>query len=203
MPAGWVLTSATCSDGSPPSAISLAALETVTCTFVNRRQTGAIKIIKTRKHAASGPGSHPHAGVAFTVAGGSLAAPVQVVTDADGTACLSGVLLSAFVGGYTVTEILPAGYVPDGALTKDVTVVQPSTCGDGKEATVTFANTPLTNVTVSVDSIVPGGTASTITCTRSNGAAVGNAATDAGGDGSLTLSNLVADVYTCTISVNP
>ena len=203
MPAGWVLTSATCSDGSPPSAIALSALETVTCTFVNQRQTGAIKIIKTRKHAADGPGPHPHAGVTFTVAGGSLAAPVQVVTAADGTACLSGVLLSSFVGGYTVTETVPAGYVPDGALTKDVSVVQASTCGDGREATVTFSNTPLTNVTVSVDSIVPGGTASTMTCTRSNGAVVGAGATGAGGDGSLTLPNLVPDVYTCTINVDP
>ena len=61
MPAGWTLTSATCSDGSAPSAIALAAGETVTCTFVNRRQTGALRIYKTRKHAASGPGSHPHA----------------------------------------------------------------------------------------------------------------------------------------------
>ena len=112
-------------------------------------------------------------------------------------------MLSSFVGGYTVTENVPAGYVADGALTKDVTVTETSTCGDGHEATVVFANTPLTNVTVIVDSQVIGGTASTIVCTRAGGGAVGNAATGAGGDGSLSLANLLPDVYTCTINVDP
>ena len=35
VPAGWDLTSATCSDGSNPASINLAAGETVTCTFTN------------------------------------------------------------------------------------------------------------------------------------------------------------------------
>ncbi len=35
VPAGWDLTSATCDDGSDPSAINLSAGETVTCTFTN------------------------------------------------------------------------------------------------------------------------------------------------------------------------
>jgi hypothetical protein len=37
VPAGWDLTSATCSDGSPVTAISLQADETVTCTFTNTK----------------------------------------------------------------------------------------------------------------------------------------------------------------------
>lgn len=37
VPAGWQLDSATCDDGSPPSAISLEAGESVTCTFTNSR----------------------------------------------------------------------------------------------------------------------------------------------------------------------
>ena len=44
LPVGWQQASVTCSDNSPPSNINLAAGETVTCTFVNRRtplQTGA------------------------------------------------------------------------------------------------------------------------------------------------------------------
>jgi hypothetical protein len=35
VPAGWVLTSATCDDGSDPSAIDLGPGETVTCVFLN------------------------------------------------------------------------------------------------------------------------------------------------------------------------
>ena len=55
-----------------PSAIGLGAGETVTCTFVNERMKGAIKITKTRKHAAAAnPAADPHANVSFTVTGGS------------------------------------------------------------------------------------------------------------------------------------
>ena len=38
-------------------------------TPLNLATCGAIKITKTRKHAAAGPGDHPHAGVPFTVNG--------------------------------------------------------------------------------------------------------------------------------------
>jgi hypothetical protein len=38
-------------------------------TFIDLRHRGAIKITKTRKHAALGAGDHPHAGVDFTVGG--------------------------------------------------------------------------------------------------------------------------------------
>ena len=57
----------------------------------------------------------------------------------------------------------------------------------GPKAGVSFSNTPLTNVTVSVDSQIDGGTASTIDC---DGA---TASTDPDGDGRATVSNLAAD----------
>ena len=52
VPALWNLTSATCSDGSLPSAIALSAGETVTCTFVNQRQSGTIVIEKVTTDGA-------------------------------------------------------------------------------------------------------------------------------------------------------
>jgi hypothetical protein len=58
VPAGWNLVSASCSDGSDPATIGLSAGETVTCTFHDAREKGAIEITKTRKHAAA-PGSDP------------------------------------------------------------------------------------------------------------------------------------------------
>jgi hypothetical protein len=51
IPAGWDLSSATCSDGSPITAISVAADETVTCTFTNT-QRGTIVIVKNSGVAA-------------------------------------------------------------------------------------------------------------------------------------------------------
>src|SRR5207302_276482 len=38
VPSGWDQTGASCSDGSPPSNIDLAAGETVTCTFTNTKR---------------------------------------------------------------------------------------------------------------------------------------------------------------------
>jgi hypothetical protein len=165
----------------------LKPLDTVDCTYTNTLQTGAIKITKTRKHAAAGPGDHPHPGVDFTVNGST------VTTDDNGVACVDGLNF----GSYDVTETVPAGYVADGATTKSVTVDNTAMCDDdpyGGE-TVSFSNTPLTNVTVSVDSQVPGGTSSTIDCV------LGTAGP--GDDISLTLSDLTPQTLTCTIVIDP
>jgi hypothetical protein len=199
VPAYWNLVSASCDDGSDPSSIGLGAGETVTCTFRNVRETGAILVTKTRKHAEAGGAGDPHQGVDFTITGGELAAPgVTVTTDANGQVCYDGLVLSSFVGDYTVTETVPDGYVADAPGTvRTVSVTTEATCGDGNEATASFSNTPLTNITVSVDSQVDGGTASTIDCVLQS------TATGPNGDGSLTLSNLLPGTYTCTIVVDP
>jgi hypothetical protein len=188
VPANWELVSAVCDDGSPVTNISVSPEEIVTCTFTDRLQTGAIKVTKTRKHAADGPGDHPHAGVDFTVNG------VTKPTDANGEACFDGLLF----GTYTVHETVPAGYQVDGN-DKPVTVDNVASCTDVPYVgeTVSFHNTPLTNITVSVDSQVPGGTASTITCNGSSGS------TGPDGDGSLTISDKAPGTYTCTVVVDP
>jgi uncharacterized surface anchored protein len=161
---------------------------------LNLNTCGAIEITKTRKHAAAGPGPHPHAGVTFTVTGPGLpAAGTTVVTDAQGQACLGGLV----AGNYTVTETVPSGYQADGATSKPVTVDSVGTCQSGAE-TAGFSNTPLTNITISVDSQIDGGTASTIDC---GGGATGS--TGATGDGSVSRNNLPPGTYTCTVVVDP
>jgi hypothetical protein len=198
VPVGWNLVSATCDDGSDPASIGLSAGETVTCTFHDAREKGAILITKMRKHAAEGTGDHPHAGVEFTVTGGSLpAGGTTVTTDSAGHACLDGLVLSGFVGDYTVTETVPAGY--SASPTSDtVTVTTESTCGDGNEAAAgPFHNTPLTDITVSVDSQVDGGTASTIAC------GAGVVSTGPNGDGSTSRTDLEPGTYVCTIVIDP
>ena len=62
--------------------------------------------MKTKKHAADGPGDHPHAGVVFTVTGGGFPAGTTATTDALGVACLAGIAS----GSYTVSEAVPTGY---------------------------------------------------------------------------------------------
>jgi hypothetical protein len=209
VPAGWNLDSATCVDevgpNSAPGSIDLAAGETVTCTFVDSRERGAILISKTRKHAADGPGDHPHPGVTFTVSGGSLGSPQTVTTNADGEACLDGLVLSSFVGDYTVDETVPSGYHAEGATSKTVAVTDEATCQAGPKAGVSFSNTPLTNITVSVDSQVDGGTASTIQCVDEAVPpnTVGSGSTGANGDGSAAANDLEPGTYTCTVVVDP
>jgi hypothetical protein len=202
VPTGWNLTSATCDDGSAVSAISLQAGETVTCTFNDVRELGAIEITKTRKHAADGPGDHPHAGVTFTITGGELpAGGVTVVTDANGKACLDGLVLSSFVGDYTVTETVPSGYNVTSTNPQTVSVTSEATCSAGTKAAVSFTNMPLTNLTVSVDSQVDGGTASTIDCDTTDPDDPGS--TDADGDGEVTIEDLEPGTYVCTIVIDP
>ncbi len=163
-----------------------------------------ILITKLRKHAASGPGDHAHVGVKFTVTGGELpAAGVEVTTNSNGEACLDGLVLSSFAGDYTATETVPAGYQPVGDTSKTVTVSDEATCSSGPKAGVEFHNMPLTDITVSVDSQVDGGTASTIDCEPPVGDPPNPTPTNATGDGSLKLSNKEPGTYVCRIVVDP
>ena len=128
--------------------VTVTATETVEVTFVDPRQRGAIRVTKTAKHAAADSGVAPHAGVTFNIGG------TTVRTDANGVACVDGFLF----GDYAVDETVPGGYVAEGDTTKTVTVDNAATC-DGVPYVgedVSFVNVPLTNVTVSIDSQVPG-----------------------------------------------
>jgi hypothetical protein len=171
--------------------VTVTADNVVTVTFVDPRQRGAIEIVKTRKHAADGAGDHPHEGVEFTVSGGGdLTDDVTVTTDAEGKACVDGLLFD----DYTVTETVPQGYVAvDDSQT--VTVSEKATCDEGTPASVSFSNIPLTDLSVSVDSQVAGGTSSTIDCDIDS---AGPAE-----DPSLTLSDLEPGTYTCTVVIDP
>jgi uncharacterized surface anchored protein len=165
---------------------------TVTLTFVNPRQRGAILVTKTRKHAALGSGDHPHEGVDFTVNG------VTKTTDANGQVCFDNLLF----GSYTVHETTPAGYAGEGD--KTVTVDNQAACADNPYVgeTVSFSNTPLSNITVSFESQIVGGTAAQISCTALT-ADPADATPNAFDDTSETFKNLVPGTYTCTVVIDP
>lgn len=203
VPSGWTLVSSACDNGDSPASISLGPGETITCTFHDAPQKGAILVVKTAKNAALGAGDHPEAGVTFTVTGGELpAGGVSKTTDANGKACFDGLVLSSFVGDYTVQETTPSGYSADSP-SATITVSTQSSCGDGKEVVAPFHNTPLTDITVTINSQVVGGTSSTIVCKASDNTTISSGSTDPSGDGSVTATNLLPDTYTCTIVVDP
>ncbi|MFF2494466.1 collagen binding domain-containing protein [Agromyces sp. NPDC058064] len=213
VPANWHLVSATCSgddDGTDPAAIELDPGEDVVCTFHNERNTGAILIEKMRKHAASGLGElHPESGVTFTVTGGGLADPIVVETGLDGTVCVPGLLVSTFAGTYTVTETVPAGEKVDGSVSQLAAVAtSEDDCSDvGAAASLEFENIPLTDITVSVDSLVEGGTFSSIQCVDSddppNELGSVDGITGSIDDPSLTVEDLEPGTYVCTVVVDP
>jgi hypothetical protein len=135
VPTGWDLTSSSCDDGSPVSAIDLGPGETVTCTF-NDRQQGSVSIHKQDdagtalqgavfelyKDNAPLGGSPPH-GAEDTATGKTC------TTDAGGDCTISNVV----PGQYWIVETTtPTGY--DSAADKNVVV------GAGQNVPVTLTD---------------------------------------------------------------
>lgn len=175
-----------------PETFTLAVGEDKTLSYVNVLQTGAIVIEKTAKHA--GPNGSPNLVADFTITD-SGAGTTPASTDSAGHACVDGLP----PGSATVSETgPPTGYNagPD----QIVIVVAGTTCANADGVVASFVNIPLTNITVSVDSQVDGGTASTITCDDPDAT---SGATDGNGDGSVTASDLEPGTYTCVVVIDP
>jgi hypothetical protein len=206
IPANWEFTSLDCSASSAGTSFTTNgttvtfaiddAADVLDCTYTNTRKLGAIEVTKTRKHeAAEGTGPVPHPGVTFTVNG------VSKETDTNGKACFDGLSF----GSHDVTETLPDGYVADGPLTKSVTVDNNATCADSPYGgeTVSFSNTPLTDIEVTATSQVDGGTASQINCVDAADEDVGNSGPDFVDPATANANDLPPGTYTCTVVVDP
>lgn len=154
---------------------------------------GAIEITKTAKHKDDSGGTSANLDATFTITGPSPSTVTRTVaTGADGVGCVDGL---AF-GSYEVEETtVPTGYAAPAKTT--VTVDNAASCSDatfGGEA-VGVENTPLTDVTWSVDSLVSGATQTIVTCYDSAGEIIDGypitiTADDDGGDGTATLEDL-------------
>jgi hypothetical protein len=176
---------------------------------LNLAECGAIQITKMRKHAASGAGDHPHQGVGFTITPPGGTESAAKTTDANGKVCFDNLALSTDgpdagtdPDPYTVHEVTPAGYKTQAD--KTVVVDTVASCADNPYVgeTVSFLNVPLTDITVSVNSQVTGGTASKIDCT---GLATNppDGTPTAFDDTSETFEDLDPGTYTCTVVVDP
>jgi uncharacterized surface anchored protein len=182
-------------DASLPFTFTLAAQENKELEFTDVLQTGAITIAKTAKHAGPNGSANLVAGFTITDSGGGTS---TVSTDATGAACVDGLP----PGDATVSETGPPTGYSAGA-DQTVTVVGGTTCANADGVVASFTNIPLTNITVSVDSQVVGGTSSTIDCVDSSNNGVASGVTDGNGDGSATASDLAPDTYVCTVVVDP
>jgi uncharacterized surface anchored protein len=160
---------------------------TISLTFVDPRQFGAILVTKTAKNHSLGAGQHPLAGAEFTVNG------VQKTTDSNGQACFDNLAIGT---EYAVSEdSAPTGYSIDTA-SKNVTVDHAASCSAGTPNGVSFTDTPLTTITVSTSSLAGTGvTTSTVQC------AAESTASDA--DAGHTTGSLPPGTYTCTVIIDP
>ncbi len=215
------------------AAITVTPNSTTTCTYQNKPNLGAIVITKTGKYAncsgmtagspivvngaqigvCTGVGNTANLkGATFKVTD-SQNNPVPgspVTTGNDGTVCIDNLAWSGTGTNYLVSETSPPnGYAEDPSNTDPatVTVTQNAKCSDSnistEAATATFNDVPLTDITATATSEVPGATNSTISCVNSSNADVGNSPQGPGSSVNVAANGLKPGTYTCTIAVDP
>lgn len=172
---------------------------TVNITFIDPRLRGAIKVTKRFHDASATSGFSLQSGVSFTVNG------VTTATNANGVACFDNLLF----GTYTVTETVPTNFT--GEDPKSVTVDNAATCADATYVgeTVTFTNTPLSEIRVAFRPLVTGATTGTISCVKDAATALGTPTTRTPDTTitpnyatSKTYTDLVPGTYNCTVVVS-
>jgi hypothetical protein len=214
---GYALTAIDCSASSNTGNITstdvpsrtatftVAAGETVDCTFTNTKQVGALKIVK--QSTKSGNPLVSNDGAVFSYDG-------TLVTDNGtgdedstvGEVCVSGLA----TGDYTINEsIPPLGYggAPLGEADQTATVVAGTDCSANEPtgtAVVTFNNAPLSDIQVRFRDGGSGETSlvSAISCDNATGT---DDTTDTSGwDDTLTVEGIEAPTtITCTIDIDP
>jgi hypothetical protein len=199
---------------------------TISLTFIDPRQVGAIKVIKNAKNkncgTASPPdgcsgGNSPLAGAGFEIWQESNGAANLQTTGATpdtkianqqltvlsgsgastvASTCFSGLF---FANNYYVHESLaPSGYAA--AADQTAAIATTSTCA-GSPVTKTFTDTPLSQIRVTFHSKAGVGvTTATIQCTGD--ASASNLPDGLSGTG-RTLDDLVPGTYACTVVVDP
>lgn len=184
--APWKLLSIECSDGSTTGTVTVVAGQTVVCTYTNERQVGAVRIHKVAKSAAAG-GLVGVPGIVFTVKDEQGVTFDMPATDAQGFTCVDNF---GFQTLQSITETgYPSGYKPGDPLT-GVVIDTVSYCDGAYGAPAQefqVENTPLTDVTITVDSLISGGTSSRIECFDKDGNLLDTLTAE---DGSLYIPNI-------------
>jgi uncharacterized repeat protein (TIGR01451 family) len=126
VPVNWNLTSAVCSDGSAPGAISLQAGEVVTCVFTNTLERG--RIIVEKQTLPNGDPQVFSFDASYDANGFDLT---------DGQQNTSGLLLP---GTYSVSENVPAGWDLESAICSDGSPASAIALGEAEIVTCVFTN---------------------------------------------------------------
>ncbi len=144
VPAGWDLSSATCTDGSPVTAIAISVGEDVTCTFTNQKR-GQVVVVKDAQ-------PNDAQDFDFTAGGGLTPASFQLDDDSDGTLSNTRTFSSVTVGsGYSLAEAVPAAWAQSSATCSDGSPVSNINVGPAETVTCTFTNQKRGSITVVKD----------------------------------------------------
>jgi hypothetical protein len=190
---------------------TIGAGETVDCTFTNKKQEGALRILKNSTKSGS---AVLNAGAVFSYDDG-VADPVPTVTD-DGTGdedsdtgevCVSGLA----PGSYTVNEDTPpTGYGDASESDVAATVTAGTDCGSNMPTgtgQVTFTNPPLSDIQVRFRDAGSGETALDQALDCDNTTGTDSTAGTTGWDDTLTVSGVQAGssvvTITCTVKIDP
>jgi hypothetical protein len=175
--------------GDTITGIQAAADNTITCTFRDKQQAGAIVITKQRSGTTV-----KLSGAEFSVDGSGT-----YTSGSDGTVCVAGLS----IGSHTVTETkAPNGHDLPATTSQSVAVTAAGTCTTGTQATVTF-NDPLKLGTVNIVKTGVGGAAlpgATFTIYKNVAPTTGPRGT---GDDVTTLKCTTGDDGKCSISDVP
>jgi hypothetical protein len=144
--AGWAEGAGTCSDGSPPGNIDAGAGETVTCTFVNRRQGTVTALLDTQPDDP--------ADFSFTAGGGLSPAGFQLDDDGDSSNGLSNARTFTDVdpgSGYSLAAAEPPGWIITAATCSDGSDPSNIDVAPAENVTCTFVATPQGRIVVRKD----------------------------------------------------
>ena len=207
-PTGFAFDSLTCTTGGAVSGrvatITVSAGSSVTCTYVNKQQVGALKITKTSSKSSA----DPLAGAKFTVKDpdGNALSGSPYTTNADGVICIDGL---TNLGSYKVKEtVAPTGYAIDDSTEVTMSVTASNAkCSDTSfgGATHTWTDTPLTDISVNATSQATGGTKSSINCVKDSDptTSIANSGADPVDPADASAQGLLPGNYTCTIVIDP
>jgi len=145
VPTGWDQTSATCSDGSPISAVVLSAGETVTCTFTNTKR-GEIVLVK---NTLGGDGTFDFV---HQIAGLDASLTTVAGTDTDTSDKLAP-------ADYSISETVPTGWDLTSATCDLGETIDNITVGAGETVTCTFTNTKRGSITIEKQTLPDGSVA--------------------------------------------
>lgn len=170
---GWNQTSATCSDGSPVTAIALGAGETVTCVFTNTK-SGQIIVDKVTDPSGS------NQSFTFNTTGtgySGFSLTDQATPNSQAVA----------PGTYSVTEAMPTGWTQTSATCSDGSPITAIQVGAGETVTCTFTNTQQKGHII-VDKVTdPTGNTQSFTFTTTGTGYTGFSLTDSGAPNNQTL----------------